>query len=93
MPGPDELKPQLASTLSNLRLRDVAALSRLSTAETTTTEFSQVFKENPAAALATKGIIISDDEAGRLSKTIGEMAAGPGAAAETEVTVSVTVKF
>lgn len=87
-------KSQVVSALSNLRATDVAALSRLSSAETTTEEFGRVFKENPAAALATKGIMISAEAAGKLSRDLEGMAVGRGGeAARVDVEVSVTVRF
>lgn len=93
MPRLGSPKSQIVSKLSNLRPTDVVALSRLSSAETTTTEFGRVFKENPAAALATKGIVISAEEAGKLSRTIEGMAAGRGGEVATEVEVTVKIKF
>ncbi len=93
MPRLGSPKSQVVSALSNLRATDVVALSRLSSAETTTAEFGRVFKENPAAALATKGIVISADEADKLSQTIDSMAAGRGGEAATEVEVTVKIKF
>lgn len=88
-------KNQLGSKLSALKTTDVVALSRLSAIETTEAEFGDVFAENPATALAAKGILISDAQATKISASLAEMAGGRGVAAagEVEVGVSVKVKF
>jgi hypothetical protein len=87
-------KSQLVSKLAKIKASDVSALARLSAADTTSTDFGRIFKENPMAALATKGIMISDVEASRLNAEIGRLAGGPGGnVAATEVEVSVKVKF
>jgi hypothetical protein len=69
----------------------------LATAKTSSAAFSTQFRENPAAALKAKGLVISDSEAKRLTAQVGQLAARPSrggaAAAEVEVSVSVKVKF
>ena len=87
-------KSQLISKLSNIKASDVTALARLSAADTSSPEFGRVFKENPMAALATKGILISDLEASKLNSEIGRLSAGrAGNMAEAEIEVTVKVKF
>ncbi len=86
-------KSKLVSKLANINAGEVAALSRLSAADTTSVEFGRVFKENPAAALATKGILISDAETARLTSQVGNLAGGRAGLAATEVEVGVKVKF
>jgi hypothetical protein len=93
MKKPIPPKSQLVSKLGNLRAADVAALSKMSSIDTTTVEFGRVFKENPVAALAMKGIVINASEAVKLNDAISGMAGRQGNLAADGVTVGVTVKF
>lgn len=86
-------KGQLLSKLGNMKAGEVASLSRIGSLETTNAEFGKLFKENPAAALATKGIVVDDLTAGKLATKVAGLAGGPGSLAATEVEVSVKVKF
>ncbi len=85
-------KSQLLSSLSNLKAGQVAALARIGSLETTTGDFGKVFRENPAAALAAKGIVLDDAAATKLNREVAGIVR-PGASAAGEVEVSVKVKF
>ncbi|MDR3472975.1 MAG: hypothetical protein P4M09_15050 [Devosia sp.] len=83
-----------ATTLGSLSRDQLLGIGRISALETTDSEFSSLFKTNPGAALAAKGIVISDAQSAKLQSSIASMVAGRGAlAAETEIEVSVKVKF
>lgn len=67
--------------------------------KSTDVKFGDSFLSDPSKALKAKGLIISDAEAARLSREVAKLRTRPGGtltgseAAETEVTVSVGVKF
>ncbi|MBN9234273.1 MULTISPECIES: hypothetical protein [Phyllobacteriaceae] len=71
----------------------------VSSLKSTDVKFGDSFISDPSKALKAKGLVISDAEASRLSREVEKLRARPGgglagsAAAETEVTVSVGVKF
>lgn len=86
---------ELMTSLSNMKANQVAALARVGSLETTSPEFGKVFRENPAAALAAKGIVLDEAMATKLKNDVAGLAnsRAADAAGETEVTVSVGVKF
>jgi hypothetical protein len=75
------------------------AASRTPILKTTDEKFGAQFIKDPAKALKTKGLVISEAESARLAREIEKLRARPGGilsgspVAETEVTVSVGVKF
>lgn len=94
---PDPIGPKgptpnvdLSSTLRNLKADQISSLMRLGTRPTDDPRFGQLFAENPAAALAAKGIVISDVEATRIRERV---TAVRGSNAATEVEVTVKIKF
>ncbi len=83
---------ELMTSLSNMKPNQIATLARVGSLETTSPEFGKVFRENPAAALAAKGIVLDEAMATKLRKDVAGLANASGAD-KTEVTVSVGVKF
>ena len=86
-------RSQVLSKLANLKASEVASLSRIGAMETTSADFGKVFKENPAAALATKGIVLDDVAASKLGSRVAALGKPGSAAAEVEVEVTVKVRF
>lgn len=86
---------KISATLKKMDTSDVAMLANAARLDTASEEFGELFKENPAAALATKGISISPAEARNITDKLSGIGGGGGlgAKAETEVSVSVKVKF
>lgn len=81
------------SPISSLSARNVAAVTRLATAPTASVEFGRALTDNPAAALAAKGITITPVEARRIKADIDKLGGAPGLLASVEVGVVVKKKF
>ena len=83
-----------ARSLAALSSRDIAGVARLAAAPTTDRSFGAAFKADPVRALASKGIVLSDQEEARVRAQVSDaLRGGGGLNAATEVTVSVGVKF
>lgn len=90
-------RPKLTSgfkkQLNTLSSDDFRVLGRLPTLETDDAEFGEVFRRNPGAALAAKGLEVSPTEIQRIETQLAGLGRAGGNVAATEVEVSVKVKF
>ncbi|WP_394691051.1 hypothetical protein [Hoeflea sp.] len=71
--------------------KDISKFAKLATADTKSKEFSKAFAEDPAMALAAKGITISDNQSAKIRKQLSNMSSAD--ANETEIGVTVKHKF
>ena len=88
----DETRNQPLNNIGSISPEHAATVSRLASLATDDAAFGKALVENPAAALAAKGIRITSAEADRLSQKLKTLPARGGGAAES-VEVGVTVKF
>lgn len=79
--------------LGRLNPREIAAIGKIAASPVTSIEFGKAFAQDPAVALAAKGIEVTPVQAEKIRTQLADLGGSPGDAASVEVGVNVKVKF
>lgn len=85
--------PKTGRSFKNLSAKDITKINRVTGAVTSSDEFGEAFAEDPALALAAKGIEITPKAADKIKANLDKLGGSPGTVASTEIGVTVKKSF